>query len=755
MYPPSQAQALLDQLETERAISELMDYCLELWLPLAEAEVLRAAGEPPPDPNGAADAEPQWQYLMEAVMLYGIGLITAHATDKAYTGLTGATLPVGDAVTEAVVTTVVPKGLPSRDTLARRVRSTLRRRISGMDPEVTESRLNSSPSLRGLVTQHVDDVRGRLASMVDRAFRRITGINQEVPDATAARTDAADALEPDEWAAVADETGQTQATAALNTATAEAASISGLQLEKEWVAIIDTHTRLAHEEADGQRVALGASFVVDGEELRFPGDPMGSYDNTINCRCRIFASVVDAGIIASVVDPSVIAADGGWCAPSEGSYELAASHVDDTMADETEETPMPKYRSFSSVLAVIGEETDDGRMFATDIDLRFRDMPLPLMWQKQSAGGHSQAFTVGVIQDATVEGTQVVGTGYMLNTPEAAEAMEEITHKVTGPSVDLGDVDWELRNDKGQEIDWDDLWDDPDMKVIETVLSAKVLAATLVATPAFGSTSITLGEEIEIGEEALTAAAAMEPLIVVDPVFEPAFFTDPEFTEPTMPHMTADGRIQGHLAAFNVCHIGIQDTCVMAPRSQTDYAWFHTSPPLKTTDGGKAKVGRLTVGGGHAGPRMGVGPAVAHYDDVGTAFALVHVGEDEHGIWFSGVPAPGATQQQIAQGLSAPLSGDWRRVAGNLELVAALAVNTPGFPIVASGATDAHDAPMSLVAAIGPCRDRTAAASTDPVVLAKAIVAEMRAADKRDAETKKLLANFNKQEAQALLDRMG
>lgn len=740
MYPPSQAQALLDQLEAERAISELMEYCLELWLPLAETEVLRAAGEPPPDPNGAADAEPQWQYLMEAVLLYGIGLLTAHATDKAYTGLTGATLPVGDAVTEAVVT-VVPRGLPSRDTLARKVRSTLRRRISGMDPEVTESRLNSSPSLRGLVTQHVDDVRGRLASMVDRAFRRITGINEEVPDVPSARADAREALTPEEWTAVADETGQTQATSALNTATAEAASMSGLRLDKEWVAIIDAHTRLAHEEANGQRVALGASFTVDGEELRFPGDPLGSYDNTINCRCRIFASVIDAGVTAG----------GGWCAPSADSYELAASHVDDTMANETEETPMPKYRSFSSVLAVIGEETDDGRMFATDIDLRFRDMPLPLMWQKQSAGGHYDAFTVGVIESAHVEGTQVIGNGYLLNSPEANEAAEQISHGVTGPSVDLGDVDWELRNDKGEEIDWDDLWDDPDMKVIETVLSAKVLAATLVSTPAFGSTSIELGEEVERGEEALTAAAAMAPLVEVDPVYDPEFFTDPGFTEPTMPHKTAAGRIQGHLAAFNVCHIGIQDTCVMAPRSQTDYAWFHTSPPVKTEDGGKAKVGRLTVGGGHAGPRMGVGPAVAHYDDVGTAFALVHVGEDEHGIWFSGVPAPGATQQQIAQGLSAPLSGDWRRVAGNLELVAALAVNTPGFPLIASGATDSHDAPMSLVAAIGPCRERPMAASTDPVTLAKAIVAEMRAADKRDVETQALLASVNRREAAALL----
>ena len=745
MYPTNHAAALVDQLEAERAIAELMDYAIGLWLPLAQAHVLTAAGEPPPDPNGAADVEQQWNYLMETVVLFGIGLITANAIDRAFEAISGGLLAAGDAIA-SVAAAAAPQGLPSRDTLRAKVRSTLRRRISGFNPDTAESRLASVPALASAVGQHVDDVRTRLADMVGRVFRRVTGIGQEVPDAATARADTEAALNPgaDEWTAVADETGQTQATAALNTAVVEAASLSGVRLEMQWVAIIDTHTRAAHAEADGQRRALGESFDVGGEDLRFPGDPLGSYDNTINCRCRIFASVIQ----------NDLRADGGWCAPSADIYEMATSHADGTIDRDNEESSMEQFRSFTSVLAVIGEETDDGRMFATDIDLTFRDFPLPLRWQKQDSGGHYNAYTVGVIEDARVEGTQVLGSGYMLNTPEADEAMGEITHKVTGPSVDLGSVEWQLRDGSGNPIDWDDLWDDPDMKVVETVLGAKVLAATLVSTPAFGSTSITLGEMVERGDEALVAAAAMPEPGVDESVYDPAFFTDPQFSGPTLPHMTADGRIQGHLAAFNVCHIGIQDTCVMAPRSQTDYAWFHTSPPVKTTDGTRAKVGRLTVGGGHAGPRMGVGPAVAHYDDVGTAFALVHVGEDEYGIWFSGVAAPGATAQQIAQGLSAPLSGDWRRVGGNLELVAALAVNTPGFPIVASGATDSTDQPMSLVAAIGPCRDKADGpqlSEAQLTVFAKALVSELRAADRRDAEARDLLGRLNQSAAEFIL----
>lgn len=49
-------------------------------------------------------------------------------------------------------------------------------------------------------------------------------------------------------------------------------------------------------------------------------------------------------------------------------------------------------------------------------------------------------------------------------------------------------------------------------------------------------------------------------------------------------------------------------------------------------------------------------------------------------------------------GTSAPLSGDWRRHGGNLELVAALTVNTPGYPVV-RGANDEQGRDLSLVAA--------------------------------------------------------
>jgi uncharacterized protein with gpF-like domain len=62
------------------------------------------------------------------------------------------------------------------------------------------------------------------------------------------------------------------------------------QVQKKWVAVHDNRTRHAHLSADGQTVDQQGEFDVGGEQLEFPGDPKGSPENTINCRC--FSEVV-------------------------------------------------------------------------------------------------------------------------------------------------------------------------------------------------------------------------------------------------------------------------------------------------------------------------------------------------------------------------------------------------------------------------------------------------------------------------------
>lgn len=77
----------------------------------------------------------------------------------------------------------------------------------------------------------------------------------------------------------------TEVIGASNWASHTAAEGSGLDLNKVWLSTDDTHTRKAHKDADGQKVALNKPFTVGGEKLMYPGDPAGSAKNVIGCRC--------------------------------------------------------------------------------------------------------------------------------------------------------------------------------------------------------------------------------------------------------------------------------------------------------------------------------------------------------------------------------------------------------------------------------------------------------------------------------------
>lgn len=74
--------------------------------------------------------------------------------------------------------------------------------------------------------------------------------------------------------------------AANRTSNATAGALhESVPLLKTWLATMDDRTRDAHADADGQQVPFDEPFDVDGEELDYPGDPAGSAENTINCRC--------------------------------------------------------------------------------------------------------------------------------------------------------------------------------------------------------------------------------------------------------------------------------------------------------------------------------------------------------------------------------------------------------------------------------------------------------------------------------------
>jgi len=243
------------------------------------------------------------------------------------------------------------------------------------------------------------------------------------------------------------------------------------------------------------------------------------------------------------------------------------------------------------------------------------------------------------------------------------------------------------------------------------------------------------------------------------------WFDNPKLTGPTPLHITDDGRVYGHVAVWGTCHVGIGDSCVQPPKSLTSYAYFHTGE-MATDDGSRIAVGRLTYGGGHATPNLGFRAASEHYDRTSNTGAYVCAGEDEHGIWVAGALAPEADDDAVRQMRAAPLSGDWRRIGGNLEMVAALHVNTAGFPIpralaasadendlyslVAAGALprviEDGDVPINLVAA-GPAMDTEE--------LGRAIARGMLAEQQAQAERAALATEWSELVAAATAEDVG
>lgn len=184
------------------------------------------------------------------------------------------------------------------------------------------------------------------------------------------------------------------------------------------------------------------------------------------------------------------------------------------------------------------------------------------------------------------------------------------------------------------------------------------------------------------------------------PIAPPSeWFTDPGLSELTPLTVDEDGRVFGHAAAWGACHIGRPDTCLTAPRSGTGYAHFRTGA-LTCADGTKVSVGQITLDTGHAPLAASSRAAAAHYDNTGTAVADVVAGEDAHGIWVAGALRPDVDDLRLRRLRASALSGDWRNIGGNLELVGLLCVNVPGFGIPRTSAMVASgEGQRSLVAA--------------------------------------------------------
>jgi hypothetical protein len=169
----------------------------------------------------------------------------------------------------------------------------------------------------------------------------------------------------------------------------------------------------------------------------------------------------------------------------------------------------------------------------------------------------------------------------------------------------------------------------------------------------------------------------------------------PGFTAMTI---TDEGQVYGTVAQWGQCHVGFTNTCWTAPESATGYAYFQVGEVV-CEDGSRVAVGNLTLGPRHANERLGLpgrDRALRLRRRRGRRRPLLR-GRVRHPVRRG---AGGQRHRgQLYDMRRCPVSGDWRRIGGNLELIGVLSVNSGGYPTPRFATDDAGR--TALVAAPG------------------------------------------------------
>lgn len=446
----------------------------------------------------------------------------------------------------------------------------------------------------------------------------------------------------------------------------------------------------------------------------------------------------------------------------------------------------------------------DQRIIASPTgDARVRPLPIAFKWQEASLFGHDGAVVVGTITKAWAENGELWGSGpFDLGEPDGdgVRAARRLAGGFAGwVSVDLDDSTTEYRiiDAGGQLVAPEDVEallvpdpDDPDWMMlpegyreVEYASDWRLMSSTLVADqafpearvfPVYDPAEIVDGVELmrEREAEAIGGLSRADVALVAAggvPLAAPAaWFADPQLTELTPMTVTDDGRVYGHAAVFDSCHIGFRGRCQPAPRG-ADYSLFHLKA-YRTAESNDLAVGALVMGAGHASTDASttVAAAMAHYDDNGKCAAYVRAGEDEFGVWVAGVLDPGLSDVERVRVRAMTLSGDWRPFNGRVAFVAALAVNVPGFPVprkttgpdgqlvalVAAGALHPSPGRQARQARVSAAADRVRVMVPDAREFARDVLAAMREHEATELRADRLAARVRTGRADVLAARI-
>lgn len=411
---------------------------------------------------------------------------------------------------------------------------------------------------------------------------------------------------------------------------------------------------------------------------------------------------------------------------------------------------------WQAVATQLNTATDDGRIIE-GAGFSWREPPLALMYQGVLADGHEGSIQAGTITRIWTEGDLVMAEGSYLDTPEAQAVAGLVGDEATATGLSVS-VDLSIQKAvqtlvfPGEAIAEEDTAEQTgedvvvEIPVIDTanevfkVQESKMIGLTIVSQPAFDKpvmitnlaweqptpepVAAAAGQDVRMAlavilerleedtvfvtellealkppeEEpvAITAAANGAPLVPPN-----EWFSVPEPDAPTALVITDDGQVYGHLAYWDSCHTGHQGRCLAPPRNASgDYPLFNLGE-VETTDG-MVTVGQLTIDADHPELELSASQAKDHYAHTALAVADVHIVDGEHGPWLSGAIRPDAEPEKIRVLRASKLSGDWRPWHGSLELIAALATNSPGYPVpraLLAAASNGEPEAVALVSA--------------------------------------------------------
>lgn len=339
-------------------------------------------------------------------------------------------------------------------------------------------------------------------------------------------------------------------------------------------------------------------------------------------------------------------------------------------------------------LLTVGEWTRDGRFIDADT-FGTLELPRSIKLKTVDAPGHDGSIVAGRLDEVTVhDDGNVTGRGWLLNDEVGAKAAYLLsTQALRGNSADLSvaqkDILIEFKEYEGGAFGLE-----------VTFNNAFLAATTLLTEPAFDNAGAVIPEGWEIpgfteSTDAVVASLDLAPepetehafafnVLAERPKLDHEAFEKPKVLTELAPIYVDEGdRVYGYVAGWNTEHASRPG--VYPPRSHTNYAHFASKWVLTTE--GRVPVGNLVIGGEHAGLRANPREAIDFYAATSEAWADVAIGEDDLGIWVAGVVRPGTSNEKVHAARASALSGDWRRIGAHLELIIALSVNAPGFPI--------------------------------------------------------------------------